>query len=254
MNCNEVAAVEESYLLGDLKGEEMKEIERHLKACLNCAKRLSGYEEMLGQMFGSLKPVTPAPHLRKAVLNQVARLPQEPVKLDSRRHPFRRVFGFGRILSPVAAVLVVGLALTSLFFGWQLQETQARQAATQQVLDLTSSPASWIWPLTQPGVPFDATAPRARMYARPDSDLYLLTATQLKPAPNGQVYRAWYTVGQTVEYLGDLQPDQGGNAVLKVANPDHRAASITGCFITRELAGSPPDQPNGPQFLAWKKS
>jgi hypothetical protein len=256
MNCNEVAAVEESYLLGDLKGEEMKEIERHLKACLNCAKRLSGYEEMLGQMFGSLRPVTPAPHLRKAVLTQVAELPREPIQLESRRNnPFRRAFsGVGRVLSPVAAVLVIGLTMSSLFLGWQLQETNARQAEMQQVLDLTSSPASWVWALAEPNVPFDPTAPRARMYARPDSDIYLLTATQLKPVPEGQVYRAWYTIDQTIDYLGDLRPDQKGNAVLKVANPDHRAANITGCFITREKAGSPPDQPEGPRFLAWNKA
>ena len=255
MNCHEVAVVEDNYLLGDLKGEEMKEVERHLKACLNCAKRLSGYEEMLGLMFGSLKPVTPAPHLRNAVLNRVAELPQEPIRLDSRRKPFKNILGgFGWILSPVAAILIIGLTISSVFLSFQLQQTNAQQAEMQQVLDLATSPSSWIWSLTPPGVPFDSTAPRARMYARPDSSLYLLTATQLKPAPNGQVYRAWYTIDKTVDYLGEVEPDQKGNAVLKVPNPDRTAANITGCFITKEKAGSPPDQPSGPRFLAWNKS
>jgi hypothetical protein len=255
MNCYEVAELEESYLLGQLKGEEMNHLERHLKACLSCAKKLSGYQEVLGIMFSSLKPAVPAAHLRQAVLNQVAQVAQEPISLDSRRKPFRRVMGgIGRVLSPVAAVMVIGLTMSTLFLGWQLQEINARQAQLQEVVDLAASPVSLVWPLTEPGVPFNPAAPRARMYARPDSDLYLLTATQLKPAPQGQVYRAWYTIDKTVDYLGDLEPDQGGNAVLKVSSPDHRAANITACFITKEKAGSPIDQPSGPQFLAWNKA
>jgi anti-sigma-K factor RskA len=259
MNCDEVADLEEDYLLGNLKGEEMKDFERHLKACINCAKRLSGYEEVLGMMFGSLKPVAPSPHVRKAVLDQVDGMPQGPVVTLERpvRKPIWGRFGqnFGRILSPVAAVLVIGLTVATVFLSFQIQQVKTQQADMQQVLDLTSSPGSWIWPLTQPDVPFDSTAPRARMYARPDSDIYLLTATQLQPPPDGQVYRAWYTMNSTtVDYLGDVKPDPNGNAVLQVANPDHRAADITGCFITREKAGSPPDQPTGPEFLAWKKN
>jgi hypothetical protein len=54
--------------------------------------------------------------------------------------------------------------------------------------------------------------------------------------------------------MGEVEPDQSGNAVLKVSKPDHAAAAITGCFITKENAGSPPDQPNGPRFLAWNKA
>lgn len=257
MNCNEVADLEENYLLGNLKGEEMKDFERHLKACVNCAKRLSGYEEVLGLMFSSLKPAAPSPHIRKAVLDQVDGLPQGPV-VTLERPPRKLIWGrfghnFGRILSPVAAVLVVGLTVATVFLSIQLQQVKTEQAQMQQVLDLTSSPGSWIWPLTEPDVPFDAAAPRARMYARPDSDIYLLTATQLQPLPEGQVYRAWYTLNTTVDYLGDVKPDFNGNAILQVKDPGHRAADITGCFITREKAGTPPDQPTGPKFLAWKK-
>ena len=259
MNCNEVAEVEDSYLLGDLKGEEMRDLERHLKTCLNCAKRLSGYEEVLGLMFSSLKPTIPAPHVRHAVMDRVAELPQtptrEPINIETRRKPLRVISGgLGRILSPVAAVLVVGLAISTIYLSFQLQDANNRQTQAQQVLDLTSSPDTLVWPLTQPDVPFDPAAPRARMYASARSDIYLLTATQLKPPPDGQVYRAWYMLNQQVDYLGEVKPDQKGNAVLKVPNPDHAATgNITGCFITKEDAGSPPTQPNGPRFLAWNK-
>lgn len=260
MNCHEVAEYEDSYLLGDLKGEEMREVERHLKTCLNCAKRLSGYEEVLGLMFSSLKPTLPAPHVRQAVLNRVAELPQAqtqvPVKIETRRKPFKLLSGgLGRILSPVAAVLVIGLTISTIYLSFQLQDVNHRQTEAQQVLDLAAAPDSWVWPLTQPDVPFDPTAPRARMYASPQSEIYLLTATQLKPPPDGQVYRAWYMLNQKVDYLGEIKPDQKGNAVLKVPNPDHAATgNITGCFITKEAAGSPPTQPNGPRFLAWSKA
>lgn len=258
MNCDKVADLEDEYLLGNLKGEEMKDIERHLKACVNCAKRLSGYEEVLGMMFGSLKPTAPSPHIRQAVLDQVDRIPQGPVTTLERPvpKPIWERFGrnFGRILSPVAAVLVIGLTVGMVFLSFQLQEVKTQQAQMQKVLDLTSSPGSWIWPLTQPDVPFDSTAPRARMYAAPNSDVYLLTATQLQPPPEGQVYRAWYIMNTTVDYLGDVKPDPNGNAVLQVENPNNRPADITGCFITREQMGSPPIQPMGPKFLSWKKN
>jgi hypothetical protein len=249
MNCERVAEIEDSYLLGELDIEEMEHVERHLKTCTDCAQRLNGHEELLGRMFASLTPVAPAPQNRTAVLERVQ------IKTPKPLPPARRQIsgGWRVIYGTLAAALVLGLSIWALALNIQLQDANSRQAELQSLLNLTSSPDSRVWLMTPPDVPFDQAAPRARMYVKPGNDEYLVTAINFKPAPAGQVYRVWYDHNQKTEYAGWLQLDNKGQASLKVKGTTESADEITRCFITLEKAGSPANQPGSQPLLLWKK-
>jgi anti-sigma-K factor RskA len=250
MNCERVAEIEDSYLLGELDETEMQDVERHLKTCANCDRRISEHEELLGRMFASLEPVAPAAYNRTAVLDKVQAQTPKPLPKKLRG----QISGGWRVIyGTLAAALVLGLSIWAVALNIQLHDTSSREAESESLFQLTGSPDSRIWLMTPPDVPFDATAPRARMYVLPGSDQYLVTATNLKPAPDGQVYRVWYEHSQKTEYAGWLQLDKKGQASLRVKGSGDSSDEITKCYITIEQAGSPTNGPGSQPFLLWKR-
>ncbi|HEX2910877.1 MAG TPA: anti-sigma factor [Chloroflexia bacterium] len=260
MKCERVAEIEESYLLGELEETEMGEVERHLKNCLRCAQRIAGYEDLLGRMFVALEPVTPAPSIRKAVLAEAQVHPNNPQPISlPHKLPVRRAAWSSGLFSPVfgavAAALVLALAAWSIFLYTRLQDTSARPDVDGRLVDVAAAPDTLIWDMSSPNNKgsYNPNAPRARMYAKPGNDLYLLTATKMQPAPTGKVYVAWYAVNDKVERGGTLTPDASGNASLQIEDDQYQAGAITGCFITVEAADGNPLQPTAPPILEWKR-
>ncbi len=252
MKCEKITEVEDSYLLGELDRKEMEQVEQHIKDCLDCARRLSGYEEVLGRMFSNLKPVAPAAYNRAVLLQKVSTpAPEKPALIRRERPPYRPRFGF---VYGLAAALMLGLTAWALFLFGQLQDSQGQQLEAQKLLDLTSSPDSLVWAMLPPGLPFDPTAPRARMYAKTGSDFYLVTAVNMRPTPDGEIYRIWYVRGPQTELAGSFVPNAGGKASLRVSDQTRSAADITRCFITIEKTDSPASTPNAPPLLEWKRA
>jgi hypothetical protein len=254
MKCDQIAELEDNYLLGELERAEMEQVEQHLQVCQDCAQRLNGYEEMLGRMFATLEPVSLPAGSRTAVLQQlpplVYRQPdQNRNKSQAGRWPKPYLW-----LTGIAAALIIGLSAWALLLWGQLQEVQTRQAEAQRLLEVTGSPDSLVWVMLPPNTTFDAKAPRARMYARPGSELYLVTATNLAPLPTGQVYRVWYKLGDKIEYGGKLLPDSSGQATLKINSAASEANEISSCFVTQEKAEQPNGQPSTPPLLQWKRA
>lgn len=248
MKCQKVSELEDSYLLGDLGKEGMEQVEHHLRECSSCSQRLSGHEELLGQVFAALEPLEPPARVRSSVLQTVAGSP--PAVIQRRRW----TFGLGPVYGAVAAALIVALSIWLLVLSGQLREAQARQVEAQQLLKLTSAPDSWVWTMTQPGVPFNPAAPRARMYARPDYNFYLVTVTNLQSAQQDETYRMWYVHDTQVEFGGEVRPDATGQAILKVSDPEQTAPRISSCFITLEKSNTPPSKPTSQPLVKWERA
>ncbi len=250
MKCEKVAEIEDSYLLGELEGSKMNQIEQHLKECASCRQRIHGYEELLGQMFKSVAPLEPPSDIRDAV---IAHANQTAKKEKSNRNlwPFRS--GFAPVLGAGIAAYSLALLAFSVILFLQVQDLNKQQEQSQKVLELTSMPDTLIWLMTPGDGPFNPTAPRARMYARQASEIYLVTAINITPAPSGKAYKMWYVIGDQIESGGVISLDGRGTASLIINDPDRNALKITSCYITLEdnILNSP--QPTSPPLLSWKK-
>jgi len=252
MKCEKVAEVEDSYLLGELEGEQMKQIEQHLKECSSCRQRIKGYEELLGQMFSSVAPLEPPASIREAVMaHATARQPTKKEKSKRKYWPFNS--GFSPVWVVGVAAYSLALLALSLVLFLQVQDLNKSQEQNQKVLELTSLPDTLIWLMTPGDGPFNPTAPRARMYARQASDIYLVTAINFTPAPSGKVYKMWYVVGDKIESGGVISLDGRGTASLIINDPDHNTLKISSCYITLEDANLNNSQPTSPPLLTWKK-
>jgi hypothetical protein len=250
MKCEKVVEIEDSYLLGELEGEQMNQIEQHLKECSSCRQRLQGYEELLGQMFKSIAPLEPPADIREAV---IAHANQTTKKEKSKRNLWPSRSGFARVLGAGIAAYTLALLAFSLILFLQVQDLNKRQEQNQKVLELTSLPDTLIWLMTPGDGPFNPAAPRARMYARQASDIYLVTAINLTPAPAGKAYQMWYVIGDRIEAGGVISLDERGTASLIINDPDRNALKITSCYITLEDNTLISPQPTSPPLLSWKK-
>lgn len=248
MDCEKVSQLEESFLLGELEEAEMKSVKDHLASCLQCRQRLSNYEELLGRMFGAINPVAPAPWLKTATINRVTTL-NSPATVTLA--PRKSKPSFGYLYGGLAAVVLLGLVIWQFFLLGQVQNLQGQLNQNAQLLNFATSANTASWTMTPPGQPFKPGQPVAKMLAAPGGNFFYVSAAQLPALNAGQVYRVWYRNGNVAVFVGQLSPDQTGNASLKVPDPSAVAIKIKSCFITIEKASSPNTQPSNQPFLEW---
>lgn len=248
MDCEKIAQLEESYLLGELGEAEMKLVKDHLTSCQRCRQRLSEYEELLGRMFGSISPIAPAAWVKTATFDRVTALNSRPLA-KAKSKSFKPSFGY--LYGGLAAIIVLGLLVWQVILLGQVQNLQNQLTQNTQILSFATSANTASWTMTLPGQPYQPGQPIAKMLAHSGSNFYYVSAAQLPAVATNQVYRVWYRANNEVEFVGELQPDQKGSANLEVADPNHVAIKIKSCFITIEKVGSSDQQPSGKPFLEW---
>ena len=261
MRCEQVTELEQEYLLGTLSRQEEQDMTQHLSDCPDCAKRLAASEEVLGEMFAALEPVPPPVQVRENLLNEVKpsnviALPQIGRNRANREKTDKPKYNSWVLaLGTMAAVLIVGLTVWVFSLSSQVEQNKQQVADTQQLLNLTASPNTITWDmLPVNSTQFDPTAPRARMFVRPDSPIYLVTAVNFQPPPSGSTYRVWYVESSQTKAAGSINPNPKGWGTLKVNDPGHDGANITSCFVTLESANSNAPQPTNPPLLEWKET
>ncbi|NWJ46396.1 MAG: anti-sigma factor [Chloroflexi bacterium] len=253
MRCERVFEIEDGYLLGKLAKEDMSQVEQHLNKCLSCRQRIKGYEELLGQMFEAVVPVNPPIELRTAILAH-ANGDSKPEKNQKKQWNWNFFPGYSPVFGSVVAAFMLILAALSALLFTQVQDLNKHMEQSQRLQALTSSPDTMIWSMTQPNVPYNSNAPRARMYARPSMDIYLVTAINIVPAPDGKIYKFWYDIGDTLEFGGNLNIDESGTASILINDQNKDALNITSCFITLENFNAALNAPTTAPLLIWKKS
>lgn len=115
MNCRRVINSISAYVDGELTGEEMLEMRRHLSGCPDCREE---YESVRLVKFSiaRLKTVAPRPEFAACIVSKL-----DEISIPPYQRALNAVFRFAaRKLSPVAAALAVsGVALAILAAGGQ---------------------------------------------------------------------------------------------------------------------------------------
>ncbi len=252
MNCSKVEELEDSYLLGELEEKEAAVMKQHIAGCPDCANRLAANQEILGQLFASVEPISPPPRARTALLEKISNVP--PAALLSLPPPRRNWVNWAM---GVAAALIIGLGLWVFSLQSSLNEVSSHQLEAQRLADYTSAADTRVWTMiTSEQDRTNPNAPRARMYIRDGSDYYYVTTSKIPPAPSGKNYKLWMVRGDNnptnqPEFVSNLAPDNQGRITVQLANPS-RSANITSCFITIE--GGEAGKPTAPVYLIWSQS
>lgn len=121
-----------AYALDALEGDELAFFDRHLEGCADCRAEVDAYSEALGALHAGVAEEPPA-SLRSAVLDEVARTPQEQRTPPAGQPPATAgpVGGGRRRLIAVAAALAI-LAVGTTASAVVLWQENARLAEIAQ--------------------------------------------------------------------------------------------------------------------------
>lgn len=247
MNHGEWLARAETYALGALDGEELRQFEAHLASgCPSCERHITETRETLTLLPRSLEPIDPPPGVRARLLNQIV---AERARPGGRRQgPLWWGMGVG---AAVAAGLLIAL-------GWNLsatrQEMERLQARVAALRAEVAQKEETLRLLADPGVRLVSLAGLAaspgasgRLLWNPVTRTGLLVTAGLPPVPPGRAYELWAIAGKEPVPAGVFTVEPGGRALLRLP-PLPEAKAYEKFAVTLEPAGGV-QTPTGPMHL-----
>jgi anti-sigma-K factor RskA len=237
-----------SYALGALDRVESAEFERHLETCPECRAEVQSFQEVAARLVQGATPATPPPELRERVLREAHRVRPLPVR--------RVVLPW----APAAAAAVV-LALIGGYGYWRASDNardaralrdslavaRAERDSTQQVLAAVLDSTVATAHLAATGKP-----PSLRLYWNRASNVVVVAAFDLPPAPRGRSYQLWaIRKGRAPVSIGVFNSSPTGRAIVTLRMPPDVQPEASA--LTEEpFRGSP--QPTQQPFLigTWR--
>jgi len=249
------------YAMGALSPAEMKQAEAHLKDCARCTEELRQNVLALAAYAQTTPEVEPPAGAKDRFMAQVAATPQTeaveeiasirqapPVRVAEPVSFWQRVFGTGAARWSPALAGALALALIAVGIDDLNKRAQigpllhaANQGAVDsaqlsQLMELLTSPQAKRVAL-HPG-PVTAPPPEGRVVYAARTGKLLLTASNLKPLPEGKIYELWILQpdGKKPLPAGTFAPDSAGNATMILADAPAGLA-VQGFGVTIEKAG-----------------
>jgi anti-sigma factor RsiW len=145
----------DTYLDGELPGEEMRTFDAHVRSCPSCSADALTRVQMKRAIQVAGKRFTPSAELRKRMQRSVARTP-------------RRSFRLGWMLAAAAAVILVIGTLTSAYFGnrsgrdqvfSEIADLHVAALASSSLVDVVSTDRHTVKPWFQGKIPFTFNLP-----------------------------------------------------------------------------------------------
>jgi anti-sigma-K factor RskA len=233
----------DTYALGALDGEELKDFEAHLAAgCAICEAYVRETREALLLLHRTLTPMTPAPSVKARVLEDIGRDKVALVAPVTTPRPERR----WRVMTGTIAAGLIGAVVSGLFF---TQRYEPRHTVYTSVINLLRDPATRDYPLYGTGPIPDA---QGRFLWNESGEGHIFVAN-LPAAPQGKMYAVW-TIAQASapRYVGTIKTDATGQGGLHINTPPG-AQPVEIFAVTLEPEGTTA-APTGPMVLASKKS
>ena len=233
-----------AYALGALEPDEARAFERLLESSPELAREVDELREVGGLLVSGVPAVHPDPAFRSRVLDRVAR-EREAVSPRS-----AGAVWLPRLAWAAAAAGIVGAVLLA----QQRREMGARLATLERQRDsLTGELASQRetldailgattqFRLTSPGDP----QPGLQVFWNRPSNVWVLHAVALQPAPPGRVYQLWFLRGGEAIPASTFNSRADGELVVTVPGPADRVG-LTGAAITEEPIGGSPQPTSTP--------
>jgi anti-sigma-K factor RskA len=255
------------YALGALDGEELRELETHLKSgCPLCEQQIREFGDLIANVPQALPGIEPSNDLRTRLMAQLDRDQQtsqviefrsSSLSLDQTKPPKPRSW------LPWACALAAGLALVISL--WNLsnlkQELSSQQGQLsrqndqiQQLQDQLEKERTITAFLSNPEVRVTMLAgteksPRSsgKIIWDPKEKRALFYAAHLPAAPPGKTYQLWIIAQNKPFDAGVFSVDQTGNGFLKI-DLLSEADKAQKFAVTLEPAGGMP-QPTGDMHL-----
>ncbi len=262
MDCRKTEKLASSYLLGELGGEDLLKVDIHLESCASCAGLLGKREESVSGLVLGTPHLQPPPRVKRNLMDRV--------DADWRRSrtPIHRLLihaGMELTTKPglaVAAVLVVGLVLASMWNEGRLGNTAIDSVATTGAVGGAGENDQLFlaYSAAAPGLAVEelsatrATDTARGMFLVPrSSNSALLVGIGMPQLPKGQTYGVWFTTEGQRYRAGTLQvgPDGHGYVNLRLFVP---LSWIDAVSVTIEGKAAPANDsednlPQGPTIL-----
>ena len=222
MDCRGVEERTTSYLLGELGGDDLLEIDVHAESCDSCAGLLGKRED------GISHPMLGTPHLRPP--DTVKHRLMARVEADRRRTFAHRLLvraGVELTTKPglaVAAVLVVALVLASMWnesrpenpVDYGVTPTEAVGAGENDQLFLAYSAAAPGLAVEELSATRAADTARGMFLVPRSSNSALLVGIGMPQLPRGQTYGVWFTTEGRRYRAGTLKVDADGHGYVNL--------------------------------------
>jgi anti-sigma factor RsiW len=210
-----------AYALGALDDEERTEFEAHLATCEACAVEVGEFIATSARLALAAAEPPPAA-MRQQVLQRVARVRQDPPKVDlpaprTRRPPSvaRRATAFALAASIAAAVGLGGVAAWQ-YTSAQNAHHQAQQAQAQaaQIAAVLSAPDARTVVGTVGTVRGAGGGARATVVTSHSQDRAVFLTPGLPTLPTGKTYQLWFDDAGVMRPAGLVAPGATDQTVL----------------------------------------
>ena len=253
-----------AYALGSLEPGERSEFEGHLATCTDCQREVDSYQEVAAGLADGAPVMNPPPALRDRVLSRVQDedlgvqvmahvAPERLPEASAGRPVFRRV-----LMGATAASLV--LAAGAVFMLQQSNDTrlalerayESSRAALAERDDTIARQQAILDTLLAPEIStasLVAAAPQApglQLFWNRGTNLVVVAAFNLPPAPAGRTYQLWGIRGDDAPVslgLFDVSPDNTAVTLTASSTETFDVAAVT----DEPAAGS--SQPTSVPFL-----
>jgi len=250
MDCREAEEFQGPYLLGALGSRDRWRLESHLDGCRDCRIRLRGEGETVTRLAFTVPPLEVPSHVKQRLLARVD-ADLQTAKPVTRAVRMRRFWGVASShpARAAAAVLILGLVLSGLWFNTRLSHISKENAemtgqlesvaeGEAKVLKMVSDQRYLTSMTAAPGVSVNmlwGTEDSSRAWgmiaccAVSNSGVTaILAVLNLPPLPNDQVYQVWLVKGGQKHSAGIFTVDATGygQTVLLPVIPFHQIEAI----------------------------
>lgn len=239
------------YALGALEGDELKEIEDHLRGdCPLCRENLGEMEKVVCLIPYSLPPTSPSLKVKDSLLGRIKPKKQVRESYDSGFRQRLRPVWFG-LAWAMALILLITQFITNLSLRGAIEDKQLEIAGLKERVNRQSQITQFLENPNVVIINLVGLEPRLEARGRVLWDTKRNTAffygLHLPKAPSGKTYQLWVIADNSPKSAGIFKVDKEGNNVMKLDFLPE-PFQIQKFAVTLEPEGGLP-QPTGEMYL-----